>query len=96
MLVAVACWVLAFGAAPAAATFHLMMIREVYPGSVANPEAQYVELQMWQSGQNHVAGHVLRSYDAAGKVTGVDTFPADVANGANQSTLLLATPQAEA
>jgi hypothetical protein len=73
-----------------------MMIREVYPGSVANPKAQYVELQMWQSGQNHVGGHVLRSYDAAGNVTGVDTFPADVANGANQSTLLLATPQAEA
>ena len=87
---------LAFGVTPAAATFHLMMIREVYPGSVANPEAQYVELQMWQSGQNHVGGHVLRSYDAAGNVTGVDTFPSDVPSGANQSTLLLATPQAEA
>jgi len=95
-LIAVACCVLAFGAAPASATFHLMMVREVYPGSVANPEAQYVELQMWQSGQNHVAGHVLRSYDAAGNVTGVNTFSADVPKGANQSTLLLATPQAEA
>jgi hypothetical protein len=96
VVIAVACWVLAFGVAPAFATFHLMMVREVYPGSVASPEAQYVELQMWQSGQNHVAGHVLRSYDAAGNVTGVNVFPADVAKGANQSTLVLATPQAEA
>lgn len=90
------CWMLTIGVAPASATFHLMMVREVYPGSVASPEAQYVELQMWQSGQNLVGGHVLRSYDAGGKATAVNTFPADVPNSANQSTLLLATPQAEA
>lgn len=84
------------GAAPAFATFHLMQIREVYPGSAAAPEAEYVELQMWSGGQNHVEGHVLRSYDAGGTVSGTSTFPHDVANGANQSTLLLATPQAEA
>jgi hypothetical protein len=87
---------LSLGAAPASATFHLMQIREVYPGSSAAPEADYVELQMWASGQNHVEGHVLRSYDAAGNVTGTSTFAHDVAGGANQSTLLLATPQAEA
>jgi hypothetical protein len=95
-LIAVACWMLAFGVAPAAATFHLMMVREVYPGSAANPEAQFVELQMWQGGQNLVGGHVLRSYDASGKVTAANSFPANVPNSANQSTLLLATPQAEA
>jgi len=83
--------------APAAqATFHLIQIREVYPGSVAAPGARYVELQMWASGQNHVEGHVLRSYDPAGNVIGTSTFPHDVAGVANQSTLLLATPQAEA
>lgn len=87
---------LAFGADPAAATFHLMQIREVYPGSAAAPEAEYVELQMWASGQNLVEGHVLRSYDAAGNVTGTSTFAHNVSNAANQSTLLLATPQAEA
>jgi hypothetical protein len=87
---------LTFGAAPALATFHLMQIREVYPGSSAAPEADYVELQMWASGQNHVEGHVLRSYDAAGNVTGNSTFAHDVAGSASQSTLLLATPQAEA
>lgn len=87
---------LALGAGPAAATFHLMQIREVYPGSAAAPEAEYVELQMWASGQNLVEGHVLRSYDAAGNVVGSSTFAHDVPGNANQSTLLLATPQAEA
>jgi hypothetical protein len=88
--------VLALGAPAASATFHLMLIREVYPGSVANPGAEYVELQMWAEGQNHVGGHVLRTYDAAGTPTGSETFPADVSGGANQSTLVLATPEAEA
>jgi hypothetical protein len=87
---------LLFAAGPAVATFHLMQIREVYPGSAASPEAEYVELQMWTSGQNLVEGHVLRSYDAAGNVTGTSSFTHDVSANANQSTLLLATPQAEA
>lgn len=82
--------------AGAGASFHLMQIREVYPGSAANPEAEYVELQMWRGGENHVGGHVLRGYDATGAVVATSTFPADVPNGANQSTLVLATPQAEA
>ena len=86
---------LAIWAPAASATFHLMQIREVYPGSVATPGSEYVELQMWAEGQNHVGGHVLRSYDATGTVTGIDTFPADVAHGANQSTMVLATPEAE-
>jgi hypothetical protein len=87
---------LAIGAPAASATFHLISIREVYPGSIANPGAEYIELQMWAGDQNHVAGHVLRTYDAAGTVTGTDSFAADVPRGANQSTLVLATPEAEA
>ena len=83
-------------ATPAAATFHLMQIREIYAGSSSAPEAEYVELQMWASAQNLVDGHVLRSYDAAGKVTATSSFSRDVSGEANQSTLLLATPQAEA
>jgi hypothetical protein len=93
---ALAVLLLLLGAAPAAATFHLMQIREVYPGSAATPEAEYVELQMWASGQNLVEGHVLRSYDATGNVSGTSTFTHDVSSAVNQSTLLLATPQAEA
>lgn len=86
---------LALLAAPAAqATFHLMQVREVYPGSALEPEAEYVELQMYAGGQNHVKGHKLRTYDASGTLSGTSTFPADVPNGANQSTILLATPAA--
>jgi hypothetical protein len=80
--------------AAAPATFHEMSIREVYAGS---PESQYVELQMWAAGQNLVGGHVLKTYGAGGgPPTSTSTFAADVPNGANQSTLLLATPGAEA
>lgn len=81
-------------APPAQATFHLMQVREVYPGSALEPEAEYVELQMYASGQNHVKGHKLRTYDASGAVTGTSVFPADVPNGADQSTIVLATTAA--
>jgi hypothetical protein len=79
--------------ATAPATFHEMSIREVYAGT---PESQYVELQMWAAGQNLVGGHVLKTYSAAGAVTSTSTFAGDVPGGANQSTILLATPGAEA
>lgn len=83
-------------ATPAAATFHLIKVREVYAGSSLAPEAKYVELQMYASGQNHVKGHSLRTYDAGGGLIGTSTFAADVAGSANQSAILLATPAAEA
>lgn len=83
-------------AAPAAATFHLMSIREVYPGSTAAPDAEYVELQMYAPGQNFVAGHQVKAYDASGALVRVSTLPADVPNGEDQRTVLLATPEAEA
>lgn len=84
---------LALGAQPAAATFHEMSIREVYPGSLAEPASDYVELQMWNSGQNLVGGHTLRTYSAAG-VEAKKTLPSDVPGGANQSTILIATAEA--
>jgi len=79
--------------ASALATFHEMSIREVYAGT---PESQYVELQMWAAGQNLVGGHVLKTYNSSGGTTSTSTFAGDVPNGANQSTILLATPGAEA
>lgn len=91
---AVACVLLL---APAAgATFHLIKVREVYPGSAASPDAEYVELQMYSAGQNLVGGHFVRAYDASGSVVATSTFPANVSNSASQSTMVLATPQAEA
>jgi hypothetical protein len=82
-------------ASPASATFHEMSIREVYPGSAALPEAEYVELQMWAAGQNLVGGHSLEAYSAAGIQTGTTTFGGDVSGAATQSTILLATAVAE-
>jgi hypothetical protein len=77
----------------ASATFHEISVREVYPGSIANPNAEYVELQMWSSGQEFVGGHVLHVYGSTG--TKADTLlPSDVANGVNQATILIATPEA--
>jgi hypothetical protein len=81
-------------AGSAAATFHDVSIREVYPGSAAQPSSEYVELQMWASGQDEVGGHLLRTYDASGKEIKANPFPADVSSGANQSTILMATPEA--
>ena len=76
--------------APAAqASFHLMSIREVYPGSVAHPSSGYVELQMYAAGQNFVSGQALTVYNAAGAATGTFTFGSNVANAANQQTILI-------
>lgn len=83
-------------APPASATFHLIQIREVFPGSTSNPQAEYVELQMYESDQNFVGGHVLRTYDASGSSTKANVLGSDVPNGANQRTVLIATPEAEA
>lgn len=89
---------LALGAPVASATYHLMDVREVYPGSVASPAAEYVELQMWAAGQNFVAGQgkILHIYGPTGVETAEATFSADANAGANQSTLVLATQLAAA
>lgn len=81
---------------PASATFHLMKIVELFPGTAASPSAHYVVLQMYASGQQFVYGHALTVYNASGQPVGNSMFDADVGNGANQATILIATPQAEA
>jgi hypothetical protein len=87
---------LALPAAPAQAVFHLMKIREVYTGSPSDSNSQFVELQMYAFGQNLVQGHSVHFYAASGSNTPTETFAANVPNGANQSTILIATAQAEA
>lgn len=82
--------------APASATFHLIQVREVYPGSASSPAAEYVELQMHDSGQQFVSGHILRTFDANGSLVKANVIGSDVANGSNQRTVLFATPEAEA
>jgi len=80
---------------PAMATFHLMKVVEIFPGTAASPSAQYVVIQMYASGQNLVGGHALTVYNAAGSVVGTFTFAGSVPNGANQAKILIATSQAE-
>jgi hypothetical protein len=76
------------------ATFHEMSIREVYAGSTLEPANEYVELQMWRSGQNLVGTHVLRTYGAGGSEIKANVLPSNVPGDANQSTILIATPEA--
>jgi cysteine-rich repeat protein len=80
---------------PALATFHLMKVVEIFPGTAASPSAQYVVIQMYASGQNLVGGHALTVFNGAGAVVGTFTFTGNVANGANQAKILIATSQAE-
>jgi hypothetical protein len=74
---------------PAAADFHLMKVREV--GLDGPSGSDFVELQMFSPGQTNVSGHVLTIYDEVGVATPYP-LPADVMNGANQATILIATP----
>ena len=87
-------WLLAFAAIPASANHHFMKVREVFAGAVGQPSAQFVELQMHAPGQTVMAGKQIVVYDAAGATIDTFTFPANVANGANQSSILIATTQA--
>lgn len=93
LIAGLAAGVLAGSATPALASFHLMMVQEIFPGSTANPGQDYIALQMYSSGQNLVGDHTLTVYAANGSVADTATFPVapggNVANGANQSTVLI-------
>jgi hypothetical protein len=84
---------------PAQAAFHLMLVAEVFPGYASNPNAQYVELQMYFPGQNFVAG-TLSDPALAGLHPGdfsvATGFPLTLPDGSpEQAVQLGCTPQAE-
>jgi len=87
---------LGVGAAPASATFHFMSVSEVYPGTAAEPTQEYVELQMYTSGQQFVAGHEVFEYSSSGSPPSGLDFVESPPNGQNQRTILIATTAAEA
>jgi hypothetical protein len=74
----------------AAASFHLIKVREVFPGTSARPGSGYVELQMYAAGQNLVQLGNLKVYNSTGTVTDTFTPGNSVAGFANQSTVLIA------
>ena len=83
---------------PAAASFHEIHVKEVFAGSPAHPNAQYILLQAYASGQEFVGGHQVSTFGPTGASTG--TFPFSIGtilpNGNDQMTILLATPDAAA
>lgn len=86
---------LVLASGPALANFHFMKVVEVFPGTAASPNAQYIVLQMYNGGQNALGGHVATVFNAAGTSIGTLTFSAGVANGVNQDKVLIATMQAQ-
>jgi hypothetical protein len=75
-------------ASTAFASFHLNRIREVHEGGATGGD--YVELQAMSAGENLVAGKHIVTYDAGGGELTDYTIPSNVANGADQATILVA------
>ncbi len=73
-------------AAPAQATFHLIKVREVHPGT---SDDSYVELQMFAAGQSLLSGHSMTLYNASGSLVHSSTFSSSVPNSSNQQTVLV-------
>jgi hypothetical protein len=83
----------------ASANHHFVQIREVFPGSTTtNLGTEYVELQMWSPFQNVLTGQSqeIRFYDEDGNFVTGPNFSSNPPNAANQSTILMATEEAEA
>ncbi len=75
--------------AAASATFHLNKIREVYPGTTADRNSQYVVLQMPSAGENFLSTHKMVYYNPSGGQIGTSS-PGNVASE-SQGTILFAT-----
>jgi hypothetical protein len=72
----------------ASASYHLIQIRQIHPS--ANPlGGDWVELQMYSSGENFVSGKLIRTYDGVGNPLSTYTIANNVPNGENQRTILI-------
>ena len=81
--------VLGVTAPSAHGAFHLMKVSEVFPGTNANVNTAFIELQMFEAGQNLVGGHKVDYYTASGSLLGSFIFPSNVANGESQRKILI-------
>ena len=84
------------GAPPAEASFHLMRVHGVMRGFMGGSTFQFVELRMASGGQTQVSGHNICFFDPAGNPWGRFTFPGNVSNGAQGSSILIGSPSMDA
>ena len=73
----------------AVASFHEMLIEEIDTGQPGQPELQFVDLQMYEPGQNIVGGKKLRVYAADGSAHEC-TIPSNVPAFLDDSHVLFA------
>src|SRR5574341_2144430 len=83
-------------APPADAAFHLMRVHAVMHAANGNTQIQYVELRMASGGQTLVSGHDLCFFDPSGDPWARFTFPGNVQNGAQGSSILVGSPSMDA
>ncbi len=85
-----------FAIAPAAqADHHFVSIAEVFPGTTAEPGAEFVQIQFWAAGQNNFdPAAELVFFDSTGSDVGTMGLP-DVTSGATQRSLLAGTSASE-
>jgi hypothetical protein len=72
-------------APPAGASFHLVMVKEIYAGGTTS---DFIELQMPSQGENLVMNHELDIYNASGTVVDTITPSMNAGNGQNQRSIL--------
>lgn len=92
LLAGVAVLVSAVAAPHAHGSFHLLKLREVFPGTEDSGDDAFVELQMYAPGQNFVGNDnvCLRWYvQSNGSDFDADCLPDDVSSGQNQRTILV-------
>jgi hypothetical protein len=65
-----------------------MKVREVFPGTVLDPNSAFIELQMHTVGQNFVLGHRIDVYDS-NSLDHFFVFPGNAGNGESQRTILV-------
>jgi hypothetical protein len=88
LVAAFASLALACAAPVASASFHLMKIRQIHPSN-GMFGGEWVELQMYEPGQNFVAGKVIRTFNSTGTENSIYTIPGNAPKGDNQRTILI-------
>jgi hypothetical protein len=95
----IACAVTLLLPATALASNHLVKLRELYPGSSGQVQDEYVEVQLYESGENFFANNIsLDFYNASGTMTysfAPTTLDGNPPNGQSQRRVLFATATAQ-